>query len=171
VSAIRWAAEVPGEPAVADALAAAIAKQQARERVVARKRKQEAAEAARRQEEEALVSLAPCLSAAHRPKGFRFRREGRNSDLGLGTVQGRSGHGPFTITCQRAPEAAQSLFGPGQQITLRPLSDCRNLQAASVHGTHRVPPASWDMDWTCTRKCRYPVGGQGCAPKRLSCSD
>jgi hypothetical protein len=46
----------PGEPAVADALAAAIAKQEARERVVARKRKQEGTEAARRQEEEAVIS-------------------------------------------------------------------------------------------------------------------
>jgi hypothetical protein len=139
VSAIRWAAEVPGDSAVADALAAAIANQEARERVVARKRKQEEAEAARRQEEEAVVSglevdlrafrgtdpgmtlltaveyitsdparrlslyrrccaddqsicgmvkttpglrrslhpsqkISPCLSAARRPKGFRFRR-------------------------------------------------------------------------------------------------
>jgi hypothetical protein len=56
VSAIRLAAEVPGDPAVADALAAAIANQEARERVVARKRKQEEAEAARRQEEGAVVS-------------------------------------------------------------------------------------------------------------------
>jgi hypothetical protein len=56
VAAIRSAAEVPGEPAVADALAAAIAKQQARERVAARMREQEETEAARRQEEEAVIS-------------------------------------------------------------------------------------------------------------------
>jgi hypothetical protein len=55
VSAVRSAAEVPGEPAVADALATAIAKQEGRARVVARKREQEEAEAARRQEEEAVV--------------------------------------------------------------------------------------------------------------------
>ena len=56
VSAIRSAAQVPGKPAVADALAAAIAKQEERERVAARKRKQEETEAARRQEEEAVIS-------------------------------------------------------------------------------------------------------------------
>ncbi len=55
VSAIRSAAEIPGKPAVADALAAAIARQEARERV-ARKREQEETEAARRQEEEAEIS-------------------------------------------------------------------------------------------------------------------
>ena len=57
VSAIRSAAQVPGKPAVADALAAAIAKQEERERVAARKRKQEETEAARRQEEEAVISM------------------------------------------------------------------------------------------------------------------
>ena len=56
VSAIRSAAQVPGKPEVADALAAAIAKQEGRERVAARKRKQEETAAARRQEEEALIS-------------------------------------------------------------------------------------------------------------------
>ena len=56
VSAIRSAAQVPGKPAVADALAAAIARQQERERVAARKRKQEETEAAHRQEEEAVIS-------------------------------------------------------------------------------------------------------------------
>ena len=56
VAAIRSAAHIPGEPAVADALAAAIAKQEARERVAARKRKQEDAEAALRREEEAAIS-------------------------------------------------------------------------------------------------------------------
>jgi hypothetical protein len=56
VSAIRSAAQVPSKPAVADALAAAIAKQEARERVVASKRNQEETEAACRREEEALVS-------------------------------------------------------------------------------------------------------------------
>jgi hypothetical protein len=57
VAAIRSAAEVPGNPAVADALAAAIASRQARERVAARMREQEETKAARRQKEEALVSL------------------------------------------------------------------------------------------------------------------
>ena len=56
VSAIRSAAQVPGDPEVADALAAAIAKQEERERALGRKRKQEETEAARRQEEEAVVS-------------------------------------------------------------------------------------------------------------------
>jgi hypothetical protein len=57
VAAIRSAAEVPGNPAVADALAVAIAKKERWDRVAARERKQEQAEAARRQEEDALVSL------------------------------------------------------------------------------------------------------------------
>jgi hypothetical protein len=56
VSAIRLAAQVPGEPAIADALAAAIAKQAARASVVARKLKQEESEKARRKEEEAVIS-------------------------------------------------------------------------------------------------------------------
>jgi hypothetical protein len=56
LAAIRTAVQDPGEPAVADALAAAIANQEARERVAARKRKQVEAEAARRQEEEAVVA-------------------------------------------------------------------------------------------------------------------
>jgi hypothetical protein len=46
VSAIRSAAQVPGEPTVADALAAAIAR-----RASARKRKQAETETARRREE------------------------------------------------------------------------------------------------------------------------
>jgi hypothetical protein len=56
VAAIRSAAQSPGNPEVADALAAAIAKQQGRERVAARKRKQEETDAAHRQEEEAVIS-------------------------------------------------------------------------------------------------------------------
>jgi hypothetical protein len=58
VSAIRSAAEVSGNPVVADALAAAIARHHGRERVAARKRKQEEEEedAAHRREEEAIVS-------------------------------------------------------------------------------------------------------------------
>jgi hypothetical protein len=56
VSAIRSAAEVPGEPEAADALAVAIAKQHGRERVAARKRKQEETDAAHRHEEEAVLS-------------------------------------------------------------------------------------------------------------------
>jgi hypothetical protein len=56
VSAIRASAHDPGKPGVANALAAAIANQEGRERLVARKRKQEEEEAARRQEEEAVVS-------------------------------------------------------------------------------------------------------------------
>jgi hypothetical protein len=57
VSAIRSAAQVSGKPAVAHALATAIAKQEGRERVAARKREQEETEAARRQEEEAVISV------------------------------------------------------------------------------------------------------------------
>jgi hypothetical protein len=56
VSAIRSAAQGAGNREVADALAAAIANQQGRERLVARKRKQDEEEAARRQDEEAVVS-------------------------------------------------------------------------------------------------------------------
>jgi hypothetical protein len=56
VSAIRSAAQVPGNPAVADALAAAIAKQEGRDRLAARKRKQVETEAARRREEAAVKS-------------------------------------------------------------------------------------------------------------------
>jgi hypothetical protein len=56
VAAIRSAAEVPGNPAVADALAAAVDRREARERVLARKRKQEETAAACRQEEEAVIS-------------------------------------------------------------------------------------------------------------------
>jgi hypothetical protein len=56
LSAVRSAVEDPGTPAVANALTAAIAKQNARDRVAARKRKQEETEAAGRQEEEAMIS-------------------------------------------------------------------------------------------------------------------
>jgi hypothetical protein len=56
LSAIRSAAEDPGTSAVANALAAAIAKQNARDWVAACKRKQEETEAAGRQEEEAMIS-------------------------------------------------------------------------------------------------------------------
>jgi hypothetical protein len=51
VSAIRSAAQVPGEPTVADALAAAIARRDVRKRASARKRKQAETETARRREE------------------------------------------------------------------------------------------------------------------------
>jgi len=56
VAAIRSAAQDPEKPAVADALAAAVAKQQDRERAMARQREQKETEAARREEEEAVVS-------------------------------------------------------------------------------------------------------------------
>jgi hypothetical protein len=56
VSAIRRAVEGPDKPEVADALAEAIAKQEARERVANRMRKQEETEAASRLKEEVLVS-------------------------------------------------------------------------------------------------------------------
>jgi hypothetical protein len=56
VTAVRLAAEVPGNPEVADALAAAISSQQARERVAARRRKQEEMEAAHRRQEEAVLT-------------------------------------------------------------------------------------------------------------------
>jgi hypothetical protein len=55
LSAIRSAAQGPGKPGVGDALAAAIGRQQGRERVLARKRKQDEEEAARRKEEEAVI--------------------------------------------------------------------------------------------------------------------
>jgi hypothetical protein len=96
VAAIRSAAEVPGKPAVADALAAAIAKQEARQRVAARKRKQEEAEAARRREEEAVVSglrvelralrtIDPWYDPAHRRR-IRHRRP-RPPHCSLSTLQ------------------------------------------------------------------------------------
>ena len=56
VTAIRTAAQLPGEPAVADALGAAIAKREERERVVARKRKLEETGAARCQEDGVVIS-------------------------------------------------------------------------------------------------------------------
>jgi hypothetical protein len=56
LSAIRSAAEDPGTSAITKALATAIAKQNARDRVAASKRKQEETEAAARQEEEAMIS-------------------------------------------------------------------------------------------------------------------
>jgi hypothetical protein len=56
VSAIRSAAQIAGTPAVVDALAVAIGRQQGRERVLARRREQDLAEAARRQEEVAVMS-------------------------------------------------------------------------------------------------------------------
>jgi hypothetical protein len=56
VAAIRSAAEDPEKPAIADALAAAVANKQGRDRVAARKRKQDEEEAARRLEEEAVLS-------------------------------------------------------------------------------------------------------------------
>jgi hypothetical protein len=54
--AIRAVALSHGKPEVADALAAAIAKQEAGARAVANRRKQEVIEAARRQEEEEVIS-------------------------------------------------------------------------------------------------------------------
>jgi hypothetical protein len=56
LGAIRLAAEDPGTSAVAHALAAAIAKQNARDRIAACKRRQQETEAAGRQEEEELIS-------------------------------------------------------------------------------------------------------------------
>jgi hypothetical protein len=56
VAAIRSAAQSPGNPEVADALAAAIAKQQGRERVAARKRRQEEMEGEQRREEEVVIT-------------------------------------------------------------------------------------------------------------------
>jgi hypothetical protein len=50
------AAQDTENPAIANALAAAVAQRERRERVAARKGKQEETEAARRQEEEAMVS-------------------------------------------------------------------------------------------------------------------
>jgi hypothetical protein len=56
LSAIRSAAEDPDTSSVASALASAIAKQNARDRVVACKRRQEETEATAREEEEAVIS-------------------------------------------------------------------------------------------------------------------
>jgi hypothetical protein len=56
VSAIKSTVEVPGKPAVADVLVAAIAKRNTRERVARSKRKQEEAETASRLQEEVVVS-------------------------------------------------------------------------------------------------------------------
>jgi hypothetical protein len=56
VSAIGRTVEVPDKPAVADALAAALAKQDARERVASRKRRHEEMKAKMRLEEELVIS-------------------------------------------------------------------------------------------------------------------
>jgi hypothetical protein len=56
VAAIRSAVQDPEKPAIADALAEAVAKQEARERVAAGKRNQAEMEAAHAREEEAMVS-------------------------------------------------------------------------------------------------------------------
>jgi hypothetical protein len=56
LAAIRTAVQDTENPAVADGLAAAIGRQQGRDRLVARKGKRDEEEAARRQEEEAVVS-------------------------------------------------------------------------------------------------------------------
>jgi hypothetical protein len=56
VAAIKSAAQDPEKPAIADALAAAVANQQGKERVAARKRKREEQEATHRQEEDAVIS-------------------------------------------------------------------------------------------------------------------
>jgi hypothetical protein len=56
VSAIRSAAQVPGNREVADGLAKALINQQAQERAAACKREQMETEAARRQEEDAVIS-------------------------------------------------------------------------------------------------------------------
>jgi hypothetical protein len=56
LTAIRSAAQDPEKPAIADALSAAIGRQEGRERLVACKRKRQELEAARRQEEEAAMS-------------------------------------------------------------------------------------------------------------------
>lgn len=72
LAAIRSAAQVPGNP-VADALAAAIGRQQGRERSVAHKRKQDEEEAAQRQEEEVVVSALFLVRHAQR-RGRSGRR-------------------------------------------------------------------------------------------------
>jgi hypothetical protein len=56
VAAVKSAAQDPEKPAIVDALAAAIANQQGRERAAACKREREEAAAVRRQEEEAVIS-------------------------------------------------------------------------------------------------------------------
>jgi hypothetical protein len=56
LAAIRSAARAPGKPEVADALVAAIGKQQGRARALASKHEQEEEQAARREEEEAVIS-------------------------------------------------------------------------------------------------------------------
>ena len=75
LSGIRTAAEDPGTSAVANALAAAIAKQNARDRVAACKRKQEETEAAARQEEAAMISALEVELQALRA-----------TDLGMGLI-------------------------------------------------------------------------------------
>jgi hypothetical protein len=56
VAAIKSAAQDPEKSAIADALAAAVANQQGRERVAARERKQDEEEATHRREEDAVIS-------------------------------------------------------------------------------------------------------------------
>jgi hypothetical protein len=56
LAAIRTAVQDTENPAIANALAAAIGRQQGRERALASKREQEEEEAARRQEQEAVMT-------------------------------------------------------------------------------------------------------------------
>jgi hypothetical protein len=76
LSAIRTAAQDTENPAVANALAAAVAKQEGRERAAALKRKQEETAAARRLEEEAVLS------------GLRHELQAlRTADPGMGLLE------------------------------------------------------------------------------------
>ena len=50
------------------------------------------------------------LSAALRPKGFRFRRRDETVTSAWRTVQDGSGHGPFTSPALRSAEGARSLY-------------------------------------------------------------
>jgi hypothetical protein len=76
----------------------------------------------------------PCLIAAHRPKGFRFSREGRNRDLGLGQcpenrANKQRAHGEgwsvstFFISRLKTPSAAPHTQLPGRSSArkLRPV--------------------------------------------------
>ena len=69
VDAIRRAAACPNEPAVADALAAAVAKQQTKKQLIARRQRQKEVEAAQRRERQAVMAalqaeLAVLMSSA-----------------------------------------------------------------------------------------------------------
>jgi hypothetical protein len=152
VAAIRLAAQVPGEPAVADALAAAIAKKEGRERVAARKRRRQEVEATRRHEEEAAMSVLQVELGALRTTDpeMNCSRRWNTSHLtqavvllSIGVVMLRitaselirispylsAAHGPKGFKCKEGTSAsARSKDGPVTVHSLSPVNARRKPQ-------------------------------------------